>query len=221
MPTIFTKKLLAELMEAGWSLIENVASDYELESISNSVGHIVPHPNGKLIDKIVPNSGEGKVVGTLSNIFGLDRFPLHTDTAFWPTPARFVLLSCATVSKCDTYFVSKETIWRNLGPDAIKGAERAVFKIKTNSRQFYSSLIFRQDDVTGIKYDLTCMYPANKSAENFVANMRDIETRIEPNRVSWSGNKAIIFDNWKVLHGRGPAIINEDRLLKRIYINKN
>ena len=37
--------------------------------------------------------------------------------------------------------------------------------------------------------------------------------------INWNGNKAVIFDNWKMLHARGAALRDENRELLRVYIN--
>lgn len=96
-------------------------------------------------------------------------------------------------------------------------AERAIFKVHTIHNQFYTSLLFREENVLGIKYDSTCMKPVNNSAKKFVQIMNEIA--IDTFKVDWNGTTTVIIDNWKMLHGRGNANANESRELKRIYIN--
>jgi alpha-ketoglutarate-dependent taurine dioxygenase len=61
------------------------------------------------------------------------------------------------------------------------------------------------------------MKPINDSAKRVVHLMSEMNTNLWG--INWSGNKAIIIDNWKMLHGRREAKAGEKRELKRIYIN--
>ena len=202
----------------GWLELRNVSSDKDLMEISKSIGQILPHPNGRIIDLIQPKSGENTIVGTFSNRFGFERFPLHTDTAFWTTPARYVLLGSAHQSACPTMLMSAKAIWNILGKDAVNCAQRAVFKVKTINHRFFASLLFKEDNAVGIKYDPTCMFPANAFALSFQKHIAEVEECLPKDEFVWNGSNALLIDNWNVLHGRGPAVENEKRLLKRIYL---
>jgi alpha-ketoglutarate-dependent taurine dioxygenase len=211
------KQLLNKLETQGWVEIENITSDNDLITLSRDIGEIVMHPNGHLINRLRPNNGSEKIKGTLSNRFGFGNFPLHTDTAFWPIPVRFILFSSTAISLCPTFLVSTSSLFNQLNLKEFKEIERAIFKIKTPNNQFYSSLIFRENNTEGLKYDSACMIPVNKQAKFFVNKIEKSE--ISMDEIHWSGNKAVVIDNWKMLHARGPALVNENRELSRIYIN--
>ena len=57
-----------------------------------SIGNVIPHPNGELIDTLIPSDGKSSSKGSFSNRFGFGAFPLHTDAAFWPTPTKQMIL---------------------------------------------------------------------------------------------------------------------------------
>lgn len=141
---------------------------------------------------------------------------LHTDTAFWINPVRYILFGIKEVSCCTTQIALASDIFNRMEIQDRKDIERAIFKVKTVNKQFYSPLIFKDYTTSGIKYDPSCMTPANKFAEKFVKNILEIDYPVT--EIKWSGKKALIIDNWKVLHGRGEALVNEERELKRIYI---
>jgi alpha-ketoglutarate-dependent taurine dioxygenase len=211
------EEILYKLNADGFVEFENITTDNELVEICKNIGEIIPDSNGHLIKKLKPNSGIGKTKGTFSNRFGFGQFPLHTDTAFWATPVRYILLSSIQKSICPTYFVSKTSLFSQLDFERINEVEGAIFKIKIPNKQFYSSLLFREKDVEGLKYDPACMIAANKKAKHFVDKLEN--TKIEMEKINWTGNKAVIMDNWRVLHARGIAISDEERELSRIYIN--
>jgi alpha-ketoglutarate-dependent taurine dioxygenase len=212
-----TTEILDKLEINGWIEIENITSDEDLIDISKSIGQIITHPSGHIINRLKPNNGNEKVKGTFSNRFGFGNFPLHTDTAFWTIPVRYVLLSSTRISSCPTFVVSTSSLFNQLNLSDLKEIERAIFKIKIPSNQFYSSLIFRENNIEGLKYDSACMVPANRQAKNFVDKLE--KSKIRMNEINWSGNKAVIIDNWKMLHARGTAFRDENRELSRIYIN--
>ncbi len=208
-------QMIDRLKTTGWVELNNVKSDDDIILISQGIGKIVPHSNGHSIFRLRPNDGRSATKGSYSNKYGFGSFPLHTDTAFWTIPVRYILFFSNDISTCPTLIVSADKIMAKVDR---KHVERAIFRIKTPQKQFYSSLIFRENDADGIKYDSTCMFPANQSAKTFVETLS--KTKLETYSINWSGHKAVIIDNWKIFHGRGGASSTEFRELSRIYINK-
>ncbi|MCE7058156.1 TauD/TfdA family dioxygenase [Algoriphagus sp. AGSA1] len=209
--------ILKELKIKGWTEVEGVTSDSDLLKIAGNIGQIRPHANNEIIFSLKPSNGANKLKETLSNKFGFNDFPLHTDTAFWTKPVRFILLSSYKSSKSPTIISSFDSIFRHLSLNDFKSAERAIFKVRTLHIQFYTSLIFKENGITGFKYDPNCMEPANYHGKRIVEIFNDISA--ETIKVNWCGNKAVLIDNWKMLHGRNSVDPSENRELKRIYID--
>lgn len=207
------------LKDNGWIEFNSGSSDNELISIASQVGEILKHPNGQSVFNLKPRIENKSVKGTFSDKHGLGNFPFHTDTAFLKKPARFVLMHTIEPSNCSTTIISKDTFWDLLGQADKSNAERAVYRVRTNREMFYTSFIFRENNIEGIKYDPACMLPFNKFAKEFDRAFQDILKNIEPKNVKWTGNKTVLIDNWKSLHGRGSAKNDIKRVLKRIYIN--
>jgi len=212
------QKIIELINKQGWIELKNITSDEELITLAQSIGQIIKHPNGELIGSLKPKSGKDSIKGTFSNQYGYNSFPLHTDTAFWGKPARYILLSSKEISNCSTLIVSSSDIWENISDDDMKFAKQAIYLIKTIHGQFYSSLIFRENNIEGLRYDSTCMRPFNQSGKKIQESLELILSNIQPKKIDWTGNKTIIIDNWKILHGRTPIINNKNRELKRIYI---
>ena len=122
-------------------------------------------------------------------------------------------------SDCDTTIISRIDFWDLLSKTDKSNAERAVYLVKTNSEIFYTSFIFRENNIEGIKYDPSCMFPFNKNAKEFDRTFQEILSNIQPKNIKWSGNKTVLIDNWRSLHGRRSAKNDIERELKRIYIN--
>jgi alpha-ketoglutarate-dependent taurine dioxygenase len=207
-----------KLEKKGWVEFENISTEGDLIEIANKFGKIVNHPNGELIGLLKPNDGEKVIKGTFSNIYGFNSFPLHTDTAFWIKPARYLLLNSIYSSSCSTFFISTETILNHFSNTELGQCRGAIFKVKTIHEQYYSSIFFNHNSITGLKYDPSCMFPANSKAKAFVNKFEQIISDIPLEKVKWTGNNAVIIDNWKMLHGRDTALKSEKRELRRIYI---
>ncbi|MBP6056662.1 MAG: TauD/TfdA family dioxygenase [Candidatus Fonsibacter sp.] len=208
------------LKENGWTEFNSGSSDSELISIASEIGNIIKHPNGQDVFLLKPKSENESLLGTFSNKHGLLDFPLHTDTAFYKNPVRFILMHSANSNSCDTTILRKSDFWDQLTYAEKKIAERAIYVVKTNRERFYTSFIFKENKEYGIKYDPSCMIPFNKFAKDFDQIFHAVISKIETKNIKWTEGKTLIIDNWKTLHGRKSAEKDITRILKRIYINK-
>src|ERR1700733_14506048 len=82
----------AELETHGWVCVKNVPDRAEFLELARSLGRPMMSPTGQLIKEIKITSKLLARPGTLSAAHGRGAFPLHTDTAFWPIPARYLML---------------------------------------------------------------------------------------------------------------------------------
>src|SRR5260370_12977058 len=81
-----------ELNTRGWTCVTGSSSRSALLELARSIGRPVPSPSGELVRELAPKPPAAAGRGTLSKAYGMGAFPLHTDTAFWPVPARYVVL---------------------------------------------------------------------------------------------------------------------------------
>lgn len=214
-----TKTELSILNDVGWVELNHSTKDDELISLALSIGEIEKHNNGGKIFTLKPKDGTYSVKGTFSNRYGYGEFPLHTDMAFHTRPVRYMMLSSDMASSSRTSILSTSDIFKQLNREDKYNAQRAVYKIKTSERSFFSSLIFTELGTQGMKYDPTCMIPANKSAKDIELKLREIFAQVKPEYIEWTKGKILIIDNWRALHGRTCVNQEENRVLKRIYIN--
>jgi hypothetical protein len=207
------------LKEIGYTEFTSDSTDSELISMASNIGEIIKHPNGQSVFTLKAKLENDAIKGTFSGKHGLNNFPLHTDTAFYKKPARYILMHSVNPSNCDTTLLLKNSFWDLMTKsDKIK-AERAIYLVKTNQEKFYTSFIFRNNNEEGFKYDPSCMSPVNKYAKEFDQIFNEILLKIPLTNIKWSGNKTIVIDNWNILHGRKSAQNDIKRELKRIYIN--
>lgn len=210
---------LAELEARGWARVQNISSRAVLLELARSIGRPIASPSGDLVKEIRITSTLMARPGTLSAAYGCGEFPLHTDTAFWPVPARYVVLRvqgdtrrCTKVRAFEDTFCECERRFRAL-------TEQSVWFVRARSASFYCSMSCRLDQRVGWRYDDKCMFPANRAAREVKEVFEGLTKSSAGEWISWSGEEAVVLSNWRVLHGRGPAPQDEnERILERIYV---
>jgi hypothetical protein len=210
---------LDELEACGWTRVAGVATTSAMLEVAKTLGCPIPSPTGEVVKQIRVISASQARPDTLSAVHGIAEFPLHSDTAFWPLPARYVVLRVYGDVRRQTIIRPFEDILGK-GDNRLRVlAETSVWVVRTPSAHFYSSMRFRLDNQIGWRYDRQCMFPANDAAEELAATLDPVTTCGYGERISWSGEEAVVLSNWKVLHGRGPAPREEhNRILERIYV---
>lgn len=150
-----------------------------------------------------------------SNIHGYGPFPLHTDTAFWSVPARFVLMQAQTASSTPTVILGPEHVARLLSHAC---ASRAIFRSKRIGGAIYCSPLLDHVVPGSVRYDPAHMEPANNAARDFVALVE--EQRASSSIIfHWTGNNAVLIDNWLCLHGREAVDASDcERSILRMYL---
>lgn len=213
-----TQNELDILNKRGFIELESGSSNNELIQIATKVGRILKHPNGEQVFTLTPKGENMAIRGTFSYNHGFGEFPLHTDTAFLKHPVRYLLLHMIGESPSDTTIIPIKKVFEYLSENEKDMLKRAIYIVKTKKEQFYTSLFFKENNIEGFKYDPSCVFPFNTYAKEIEPKLKRIFSEIKLNDIKWTGNKTVIFDNWKNLHGRKTVANNLERKLKRIYI---
>jgi len=208
-----------ELEARGWTCVTGITDRSNLLELARSVGKPVPSPTGALVRELAPTPRPNARKGTLSDGYGLGSFPLHTDTAFWPLPSRYIVLRVRGDTRRPTTIVAFAELFREQAPHLVALANRSVWRIRIPSISFYCSMRFRQGEVTGWRYDSQCMSPANGAAAKLQERLGPLLSSSRVDKIAWTGDLAVVLCNWRVLHGRGPSPTNEtSRILERVYV---
>lgn len=202
---------LSSLAEVGFSEICEIGSLEELMHATAHLGEILPL-NNQEIQTITPTKKGASASRSFSYHYGLEAFPLHTDTSFWEKPARYAIFYLQEPSPTQTLILPKQETSRifhafhKINP---------IFSSKTINGHIYTLPWFGANH-SHIRFDPCFMSPANKTAEILINEISNVSPH-EIKEITWSGKKALIIDNWLTLHGRGPIVTQEKRNLIRIY----
>jgi hypothetical protein len=214
----FTKQNRQELYWNGWTVCEFDGRDDSLLDIAHNLGVPVPHKlSAPLIQSLTPRSHGSGTGKSLSKLFGMGSFPLHTDTAHWPVPARFVILAdVGVLHDRPTLLLGRAEFLAHFDPADVG---HSVWKAPGPSGSFLCSLSFHTIEGFGTRFDPVCMQPQNAAAQSVIDRFAAICP--EPIQITWKQNRLLVIDNWHVLHGRASSAMLDSgkRVLKRVLIN--
>jgi alpha-ketoglutarate-dependent taurine dioxygenase len=188
--------------------------------VACEVGDPLRAPTGEIVKALSPVESHLARPGSLSADFGRDEFPFHTDTAFWATPARYVVMRVVGDVRRTTRLLHFDHIWSALEPRARTDALRSVWRTDEAKGGIYCSLNFSSGSTRGWRFDSKVMKPSNASAVRIFDDLSSaIRAAPEKMDVSWAATSCLIIDNWRVLHARGVAPRAElARVLFRMYV---
>lgn len=206
----------SDLHKRGWLLTET-SGDEELLELATSLG--VPVPSRKaspLIDELRPLSRSQARPFSLSAQHGTGAFPLHTDTAHWSTPARYVVLRAARAHDRATLLVDSRSL--PLDADGRKLLKRAVFTVRSGRGSFLTTI--QPEDEKFFRFDRGCMFPKTASASYALSLITSAEASCPLVEIDWLANSTLVLDNWRFLHGRahGDGTNKYSRLLRRVLV---
>jgi hypothetical protein len=210
---------LVELRRDGFTRVYGITTGSDLLSLARSIGRPVLSPTGELLKEITPTDKVKARSGTLSAKHGTGSFPLHTDTAFWPVPCRYLIMRAYGDCRRATTVLKFADIFQRESGDLHVLVERSIWRVRTPSAGHYCSMQFRYRKAVGWRYDEHCMIPVNEAATIIHAELPALLARCKVQRIEWSRDMALIIDNWQLLHGRAEAPAFEQlRILQRIYV---
>lgn len=218
-PDEFLAEQAVHIRRVGWARF-NLAHEGETRlqavtlAIASAFGSPMPGRFGELVERLLPTGTEEAPRRSLSAKYGLDELPFHVDTAHWPTPGRYVVLSCVNPGAVDvpTLLLDRRNI--NFSTRELNLIRTEVFYVRNGSKSFYASIL--ESDEKFIRVDPGCMEPQTNGA--FDALMMFSAERISQHasRIVWRSGDIVVVDNWRVLHARTPVRNAESgRLLLR------
>ncbi len=216
-PTFFQKRNFKELNDCGWTVLSFDGKDDSLLRMAAALGiPIACQSNYPIIQQLTPHQNSSKSGISFSKVFGTGGFPLHTDLAHWPLPARYVLLADVGISHSRPTFVLSQSNFLAKFDEADIG--HSVWKVPGPMGSFLCSMNFKALNRNWLRFDPLCMQPQNEAARAIINANKSIQ--YSPIQVDWSQNLVLVIDNWLMLHGRGGSSVNDTnhRVLKRILI---
>lgn len=214
MGALMKEKTLAH----GYTFVEALDPGRDSISVALEIGKVMTPWEGRLVQLLTPKPFA--TPNTYSGIYGLDRFPFHTDLAHWHQPPRYLMLRCVKgYWDVPTLLLDRTPLIKRVTLDVLA---RAVVKPRRPQRGAVPLLRLYETTEIGnrLRWDEKFLEPASKVGELAFQLMTECIAQAEPQSVSLQRpGDTILIDNWRVLHARSPILPGrEDRTIERIYL---
>ncbi|MDF0515836.1 TauD/TfdA family dioxygenase [Bradyrhizobium yuanmingense] len=204
----------------GYAFVPEYRPDEPIVSIAHALGRPLALWQNRLVQELIPRPIAPP--NTYSGIFGLQRFPLHTDLAHWRLPPPYLLLRCVKgYAEVPTQIVDGRTLIEAISQDILT---RAI--VKPRRPQNGSLILLRLcefvDERYCFRWDEVFLRPASRVGDVASKAIRALLNSSEPSSIPLvQAGDMLLVDNWRILHGRSPIPAGrEDRKIERIYLER-
>jgi L-asparagine oxygenase len=202
----------------GYAFVQDYLPGTNTIVVARALGHPLAPWEGGLVQELVPRVSA--TPNSYSGIYGVDRFPFHTDLAHWRLPPRYLLLRCVTgYADVATLLVDGQTLIDTITLDILT---RAIFKPRRprDGALPLMRLCEPTDDGHRLRWDGVFLKPASKIGVMADQQIREFLAQSEPNSISLArAGDTLLVDNWRMLHARTPIPAGrENRIIERIYL---
>jgi hypothetical protein len=209
-----------DVAERGYVFFDSLRVGMDTTTLANALGRpMIPWHNG-LVQDLVPRATA--TPNTYSGIYGLNRFPFHTDLAHWRNPPRYLLLRCITGHLgVPTLLIDARAIYDAIGVDILG---RAIFRPRRplDGKLSLLRLYERTDAGECFRWDEMFIKPASRIGQTADCRVREEVGNSTPWAVTLaSRGDTLLIDNWRMLHARSSIPLEcKDRQLQRIYLER-
>jgi len=179
------------------------------------------HRDARIVRTIAPQDRDS-ARNTLSSRYGFGPFPLHTETAYWRTPVRWLLLRCLAPGSASRATTVVDTELLRISPRLLRLMCNEIWIVA--ARRPFLATVARppaNGHPLAIRFDRDCMRPLTRGARDLAAILDTLLSEIAPIEVTWSTDDLLVVDNYRCLHGRGSASSPDpDRVLERILVGE-
>ena len=191
----------------------------EMAWLGDHLGPRVEGRAGELQEIISPKASEIAHPRSMSAHYGLGELPLHTELSHRRRPCRFVLLGCLEPGEPPTATLLLD--WQLIGfsQNELLLLESAPVLVRNGRKSFYSTIL--SPERRFFRFDPACLEAVDERGRQVLQIVARKLTTATPVAHSWCRGDILVFDNWRILHGREPAKQNSERRLARMLIDAN
>ena len=209
-----------ELRRAGYCFVADLAPWLTTLALCKLIGEPIKLGEGSPVHQLTAKTTNASR-NSYSGIYGLGRFPMHTDMAQWQVPPRFLMLRCVRgAPDVATLLRDSRPIVSKLGTSAL---HRALVRPRRPLRgkvQLLHLLESSQESDGLFRWDQTFLEPATAASKEIFAQVRieldaeaDVAIRLE------NAADTLVFENWRMIHARGPVTLTStERTVDRVYL---
>lgn len=208
------------IAQNGWCDVE-VQDQTSFLRLADSLGTRIPSwHGGSTIDRLTILRPNEAPKNSFSYIFGNGAFPFHTDMARHARPPRYVIMRLISASDNVRPTLLIDFRHLSLTNGVLACLQSEVWTVKGRPPFVSSVITSLSPSCQMLRYDPVCMKPTSIRAE--IAG-KELESQLAgtiPMSFRWQPHRALVIDNWRVLHAR-PAeheAGDTQRILERVQV---
>lgn len=210
---------------ATWRCVAPELSTFELAAELGEIikmSELVPASTIPNVQSLIPRKRAEGRKNQYSGIYGLTRFPLHTDLAHWAVPPHYILLRCI-VGSTDVF--TNLLDWSYIINASEESLLRKAIFTTRKARDGHSALFraLSQDGPRKIfRWDPLFLKPLNEQARAVASLMRNLDgTEKVANILLEQPGDILLIDNWRMLHARTEVMAQSiTRHIQRAYLSE-
>lgn len=213
-----SQSLKQEVQSHGFAFSREYFPEMDTAAIASELGRSLTPWQGGLMQELVPRNIA--TPNTYSGMYGLDRFPFHTDLAHWRQPPRYLLLRCLKgYSDIPTLLLDGQAIFDTTMLNILT---RAIFKPRRPLGGTSSLLRLCTPIENGycFRWDEAFLKPASKIGEMARQHITELLPKCVPLSIALiRTGDTLLIDNWRMLHARSLVPTGrENRRIQRVYL---
>lgn len=216
-------KVLEELTKSGWARLTTDGSfsetlEFRLREIAEMLGEPVGGRDRKvLVETLKPVHSAGGKPRSLSRLHSTGEFPLHADTAHWPTPCHYIILGCVNPGDSGRATILLNASVLPFTDDEVSLLKTEPFRVSNGRKSFFATI--RSNRSEFFRIDPGCMQPTSPRGYEALALLSQEHWADSTLRFVWSKGDILVIDNWRTIHGRESASSSDsNRELLRILV---
>jgi hypothetical protein len=211
------------LEERGWVTVQTSEPcgpefSERLLAIARELGTPTPtRSRGSLCEVLLPTQAGNAKPRSLSRLHGVGEFPLHTDTAHWVTPCRYVMLACVSPGGGSRATLLMDTQRLRLNEHQSSLLHSTPLRVTNGRNSFFSTILSKSRPF--MRFDPGCMTATTIDGMETLELFSQYKWPDHVEHFQWAVGTVLVLDNWRMLHGRASANVpDEGRKLMRISI---
>ncbi len=218
---LLSTEVASQIEARGWVIESHTGSaglDTRMKKIATLLGNPVGGRNrDTVVESLKPVERCNARARSLSGLHATGAFPLHTDTAHWITPCRYIVLGCVNPGDARRATLVLDSKAVPIEADETDRLFTEPFRVINGRASFFSTILSRKREF--LRMDPGCMRPIRPGGHELLELFSSRRSSEEVHRHVWTENDILILDNWRIIHGREPAVTPDlNRELLRILV---
>lgn len=204
--------MLKTIQEYGWIAYSYDGHDLErhLLHVAASLGTpTIGREKKAVTERIRPMNEQKARTSSLSRRFGFNALPLHTDTAHWIEPSRFVVLGCSNAGLRESRTLLADSRSLKFSDAEWNETAKATYRVLNGRHSFFAPIFGPEKQFC--RFDEGCMDPVDNLSTEVMRKISYLFKNGPLEEISWQRGKVLIIDNWRMLHGRTAVSQKEDQ----------